>query len=611
MCLDVELSRSGPGCSTEQWAIFSIVLLVCAFFIVAGAWWLSYKIRSCNRTPRLKSIKDETLPHPADEAEPLPPNLYVESPNGMRCCEGEYDLILEDRCNQQPYWLKKDQSRLILSGPDGHWYIARHRTGNPTDFTKVVRLIYCLQPHDGVFPHKVAGGWAIKSNFRWRVDPSIAVQAPETLRCTEAHDTLPIDSEMLQINFPDHSATACSKSLMCSMGSDVDRHRLLREMVAAATPGCNSDLSTEASSKLVLSETASWMQCSATDSSSALEAHFKSNTPSPDRGDTDCSSMSYQRTGLQYLLQTVADVPLSMDGRFRSGPGSRKVDPPAQRRLPPKLPPQALHVFVPCRQTSCSGMYLLVPGEQPNGRPLWRQEAPDPVHWLFCSTSGRWCIGGDDVRREGFMRGAGYVTQTWPSGPEVFPHSCETLWQSWDSDNHKFQEDSVIKVTEVNDPGNRKLSWSLQEVPDTQPQDPVLDTKPARKDSEVPPVIELVPSPHLACGLVGDYARVAHACPNGQPLWHKEDTDMWLYSAMDNRWYIAGSSAKLLQFMCATGEIYHAEDHKGRLPHQMQGCWEFCTDGVWVKDSGITFRAHWASRDDNSKRESLVAPISL
>jgi len=176
--------------------------------------------------------------------------------------------------------------------------------------------------------------------------------------------------------------------------------------------------------------------------------------------------------------QTVATAPRKMEVRGR---GEDPVDAPAQRRLPPRLPPQALQVVVPSCQTSCSGMYMLVPNEQPNGHPLWRQKAMERVHWLFCSPSGRWCVGGADVQRECFSRVAGYVAQTRPSGPDVFPHECETLWQLWDRDNKQFREESAIQVTKADQTSlDPTKPWSISAghnhvVAADQPSFPLLE----------------------------------------------------------------------------------------------------------------------------------------
>jgi len=407
MCL--WLKGSSSECSTPQMLAISLVLIFCVFF---GAWagiWLCTRRKGQDDTNT-----DEPLPSPADEAESLPPNLCIDSPNAMRCCEGEYNLVVEDKYNQQPCWLKKDGSRLILSGSDGHWYVAR------IDFTRVVWFICSQRPHSCVLPHKVAGGWAIKRNFRWRVDSSIAVQAPTALLNEDYVQTIPLDREMLEINLNDQ--------WFCS-GHGRD----------------NSDLSTTTSSNMVMSEMSWWISCSATDLSAEFEAESASRT------DTRCTRLDKVDTAsaMSMSYQTVAKAPRKMDDCHAFGPGACPVEPPAQRRLPPRLPPQAVRFFVPAPQSSCSGLYVFMPNEQPNGRPLWRQKIPEPVHWLFCSSCGRWCIAGPDVQRECFSRAAGFVAQTCPSGPDIFPHDCETLWQLWDSDKNTFQMDSAIQVTKV------------------------------------------------------------------------------------------------------------------------------------------------------------------
>jgi len=602
MCL--ELIGSSSGCSTKQWVVISLVLLLCALLIAVSLWYC--KIRLCTQLFLHDNyITDQALPTPADEAEASPPLLCIDSPNAMRCCEGEYDLIAKDGCNQQPCWLKKDGSRWILSGSDGHWYVARHRGSDSTDLTRAVQLICSQQPHDGVSPHKVPRSWAIRRNFGWRVDPSIAVQASTAL--FEKEDTILIETEILEIDRKVQLATSCTKSLMCSIGNASGQNgQFLQELIAAPgigeagglyEPG-SCDLSTAASSNL---DVDMWV----------------SGTGNDER------TVSYEISGLRYVAQTVATTPRKMEDCRAHRPGARPADPPAERQVPPRLPPQVLCVVVPSRQTSCSGLYLLVPSEQPNGHPLWRQQAVEPVHWLFCSSSGRWCIGGTDVERECFSRGAGYVAQTCPSGPDVFPHDCDTPWQLWDSDGETFQEDPAIQVTEVTDvdltslnPAQPHVSIRTQqldhvfvadelsfppqesfslEATDCQAQSQGLDRDISCENNEVPPVIEIV-SQNIPGVLVGEYVLVAAARPNDQPLWHKEDGDMWLYGGMDNRWYIAGSSAKVLRFFCALGEIYHAEEHFGRLPHQMQGCWECCRQGTWVKEPRMFLSASWATR---------------
>jgi len=419
MCLGIV--GAGSECTAEHWVAISFVSLLCVLFIVAGAWWAYYNIRlfawiSQNGNSN-NIVTEEPLPSPADEADAPPLLLCVESSTAMRCCEGEYDLVeRHSRGNRKPCWVKKDGSRLIQSGSDGHWYIARHRGDNSTDCIGGALLVCSQRPHDGVFPHQVAGGWTVKCNFHWRVDPSIAVQTPVALF---KEDLTPVDPEMMEIDLNDQSVTACSKSLMCTLGNSGLNH---------STVDIFSDLSTVASSTLVVSA---------------------QRSSSLDNVET-ALAMSYQKTGLQYFEQTVADAPPTMRCDTLT-PRARPVDPPILRRLPARQPPQALLVSVPSPQSSCSGLYVLVPNEQPNGHPLWRQ-TPASACWLFCSPSGRWCIGGADVQRECFSRGAGYVYQTCLSGPDVFPHDCVTPWQLWDSDNKAFRRDSAVEVSQVDLP---------------------------------------------------------------------------------------------------------------------------------------------------------------
>jgi len=177
------------------------------------------------------------------------------------------------------------------------------------------------------------------------VESSIAVQAPTALLKEDYVRTIPLDREILEINLTDQ--------WFCS-GHGRD----------------NSDLSTTASSNMVISEMSWGIPCSATDPSAEFEAESAS------RADTRCTRLDKVDTALAMSMsyQTVAKAPRKMDDYHMFGPGACPVEPPAQRRLPPRLPPQVVCVFVPSPQSSCSGLYVFMPNEQPNGRPLWRQK---------------------------------------------------------------------------------------------------------------------------------------------------------------------------------------------------------------------------------------------
>jgi len=195
----------------------------------------------------------------------------------------------------------------------------------------------------------------------------------------------------------------------------------------------NPDLLTTTSSNLVM------------DLSAELQAELASRT------DTQCTSSDKvdAASAMSMSYQTVARTSRKIEDSHVFGPVACPVEPPAHRRLPPRCPPQAVSVIVPSPQNSCSGLYVLMPNEQPNGHPLWRQKTPESVRWLFCSSSGRWCIAGPDAQRECFSREVGFVAQTCLTGPDIFPHDCATLWQLWDSESETFQQDSAIQVTKV------------------------------------------------------------------------------------------------------------------------------------------------------------------
>jgi len=88
------------------------------------------------------------------------------------------------------------------------------------------------------------------------------------------------------------------------------------------------------------------------------------------------------------------DVP---QGRLATIPQARGSTPPALMVNCPSaagLPP-------------ISGEYLLVPGERPNGMPLWKLRGAEM--WLYCGTNQRWYVGGRDAKDWRFHCQAGFI----------------------------------------------------------------------------------------------------------------------------------------------------------------------------------------------------------
>jgi len=69
--------------------------------------------------------------------------------------------------------------------------------------------------------------------------------------------------------------------------------------------------------------------------------------------------------------------------------------------------PQLLRLETPNGHMSCTGEYALVPGEQANGYPLWKQKGGD--RWLYSGSDGKWHIDGRDARDRGFDCATGVI----------------------------------------------------------------------------------------------------------------------------------------------------------------------------------------------------------
>eukprot|EP00662_Eupelagonemidae_sp_cell21_P057973 gene57973-biopygen44327 len=70
--------------------------------------------------------------------------------------------------------------------------------------------------------------------------------------------------------------------------------------------------------------------------------------------------------------------------------------------------PAALHLRSPNGQQECSGRYVLVDGERPNGHPLWKHDAlgvPETLPWK-CSPGDAKdnCVSGGAFLEERFWR---------------------------------------------------------------------------------------------------------------------------------------------------------------------------------------------------------------
>jgi len=150
-----------------------------------------------------------------------------------------------------------------------------------------------------------------------------------------------------------------------------------------------------------------------------------------------------------FSLPDRSNVPIAMAPCTRAlaplGLRGRTVDPPESRPLPHKEAMQLLNLQSPNGQHACTGVYKLV-NEHVNGQPLWKQQ--DGNHWLYCGLNGRWCVAGMDVRKEGFKRSAGFISQT-EIHKDKLPYEYRSPWQRWEWEGTSFAKDPAIAITVI------------------------------------------------------------------------------------------------------------------------------------------------------------------
>lgn len=93
--------------------------------------------------------------------------------------------------------------------------------------------------------------------------------------------------------------------------------------------------------------------------------------------------------------------------------------------------PPVLYITVPKiasgtpDQVQCTGKYELVPGDRPNGRPLWIHSRGN--RWLYCGRDKIWYVGDEEEKDLQFVDcDSGYIRQEDPKG--MMPHELDGPW---------------------------------------------------------------------------------------------------------------------------------------------------------------------------------------
>lgn len=364
----------------------------------------------------MERMKEEWDPEPPNEADAVPVLLYVYSPTNQTSCQGEYELVPDERPNGQPLWARKSGGRWIYSGIDGRWYVGGFRSRDK-NFACASGFIYCHQFHRSMPPDEMSSGWEWGKGKDWHKDPSITVTVMESAEDVKAVKDAAFDKmgpcTWIEAAMP----PAILKDSVAAPWTMPLKESNLQAAQCDNGFRCPSDTST----KTTTSTTGASMQLAGSDTSGSFSLPERTFPP-------------------------VASAPCATSGHS-PGLKGRPVDPPESRPLPSKDPQHLLRVCSPNGQASCIGVYELVPGERPNGHALWKQREGD--HWLYCGKNGRWCIAGLDVKEEKFSRSAGFISQT-QIERDWLPDEFSSPWQRWDGSQFVLDSDITVTMAQPN-----------------------------------------------------------------------------------------------------------------------------------------------------------------
>ncbi|CAE8690485.1 unnamed protein product [Polarella glacialis] len=109
--------------------------------------------------------------------------------------------------------------------------------------------------------------------------------------------------------------------------------------------------------------------------------------------------------------------------------------------------PLTIEVKSPNGQKFCTGLYELVEGSRPNGKPLWKKSG-QPERWLYCYR-GVWNVCGKDICDENFETDAGYIFSAHKD--DVASPDLVSCWRRFDDhslDTHMVDNEIFVGETE-------------------------------------------------------------------------------------------------------------------------------------------------------------------
>jgi len=370
-------------------------------------------------------------PKAALERATVPQLLYLHSPNGQKSCAGTYRLAA-DEANGNPVWKLVGKERWLFSCPFGMWLIGGADV-KATNFNHVAGFIYAVVAHHGcITPDQFRGTWKWWDGSQFKDDNNICMVR---LKGSAKHQ---------------------------DMGDD--EHNW--------SPSCFSSFIPESTPTVPLSprghhDGASAVELEPLSRSSTKAAPVHQSVPPLEGLGAALQGLSTvmfdhdaQGEGASLTLKPVGlprmPLPSSPPGSPRGGGGSKdKVDTPRMikalirspsldsGRFPSRRVSRMLRVNTPNGQRSCNGLYIhQTNGEEVNDLPIWKHIKHQ--RWIFSGRSGKWMIGGADVKAAHFERSAGFIYSE-KAHEGVMPDRITGGWIRWDG--IQFVRDDAITVT--------------------------------------------------------------------------------------------------------------------------------------------------------------------
>lgn len=446
---------SGAGC----------IVVLGSFCCFVGFYW---DLLCCRRKRRssaatgAKAGKGKSL----DGGVP-PPVLHVDSPNQHKECSGSYELLQGRQVNGHPIWQKRSMERWLYSGFDGRWYICGPAT-KERNFDCASGYIYNSTFHKGILPHRLGSSWEWSGGLQWHRDVSIAVSMPDPDEEPSPRRQLKAyaqseRSEIFIVGPHNMSVGAGLKTMPIAENKQQHFGHSVGTFCEGEAPtvvGAAQPKDTEAMvfERYKASRSKSWSSIQGVlDKFGGAKKDNMSDDSTLDSSSIQVGNCDTSTEGSGSLKSPRSWQPSSpAPGLPWSGAAVTRSDTSdstsntSSRRSMYKEPPQLLCVITPNGQRECAGTYEFVSGETANGHPLWKQQ--DSERWLYSSTTGRWCIGGQDVKEENFQRHAGYISQTAPHKGTT-PDRTSSIWQRWNGE--KFEKDTRITVVQLHPPRNK------------------------------------------------------------------------------------------------------------------------------------------------------------